>query len=132
MAVAYDIGEVTYDLDATETGPEFTVHLRPGSEGFYYAYTGTWEGTGKLQQKSPAGTWIDVDGTSKTANQGLTLVPFAGGGEFRFNFARTSGTLTCTAMSPSGVLNWSDGIRLEGISPVGLALLETSKPISLE
>ena len=131
MAVAYDMGEVTYDLDATESGPEFTVRLRPGSEGFHYAYTGTWVGTAKLQQKSPAGTWLDVDGTSKTANQGLTLVPFEGSGHFRFDFTRTSGTVTCTAVSPAGMLDWSNAIRLEGITPAGLALLETSKPISL-
>jgi hypothetical protein len=94
--------------------------------------TGTWTGTGKLQQKSPSGTWLDVNNTAKTANQGLTLVEFEGGGEFRFDFTRSSGTITCTALAPSGVLDWSNAIRLEGLSPVGLALLETSKPLSLE
>ena len=130
MPVAYDIGEVSYDLDATESGPAFSVHVRPGAGGFYYAYTGTWTGTGKLQQKSPAGTWLDVDGTSKTANQGLTLVEFEGAGEFRFDFNRSSGTITCTAVSPSGVLDWSSALRLEGMP--GLVLLETLKPIAVE
>ena len=130
MPVVYDVGEVSYDLDATESGPSFSVHLRPGSAGFYYAYTGTWTGTGKLQQKSPSGTWLDVNGTAKTGNQGLTLVEFDGAGEFRFDFARSSGTITCTALSPAGVLDWSNAIRLEGMP--GLALLETLKPIALE
>ena len=130
MPVAYDAGEVSYDLDATESGPSFNVHVRPGAGGFYYAYTGTWTGTAKLQQKSPAGTWLDMDGTSKTANQGLTLIPFEGGGEFRFDFTRSSGTLTATAASPSGFLDWSSAIRLEAMP--GLALLETLKPIALE
>lgn len=130
MAVGYDAGEVTYDLDASENGPTFSVHLRPGSTGLYYAYTGTWVGTAKLQQKSPVGTWLDVNGTSKTANQGVTLVEFDGAGEFRFAFTRTSGTVTCTAVSPSGILDWSDALRLDGLP--GLVLLETTKPISLE
>jgi hypothetical protein len=130
MPVAYDAGEVTYDLDATEAGPSFSVHVRPGAGGFYYAYTGTWVGTTKLQQKSPAGTWLDMDGTSKTVNQGLTLIAFEGAAEFRFDFTRTSGTVTASAVSPSGVLDWTSAIRLEGMP--GLALLETSKPIALE
>lgn len=130
MPVTYDAGEVTYDLDGSEDGPSFSVHLRPGASGLYYAYTGTWTGTAKLQQKSPVGTWLDVNGTAKTANQGLTLVEFDGAGEFRFSFSRSSGTVTCTAVAPSGLLDWSSAIRLNGLP--GLVLLETTKPISLE
>ena len=129
MSTGYDFGEVSYDLAATGTGPEFSVHLGPRDDGFRFAYTGTWAGTAILQQDI-GGTWLDVDGTSKTANQGLTLVPFNGAGTFRFKFTRTSGAVTCTASADNGLLDWASALRLEGIT--GVLLLETNSPLILE
>jgi hypothetical protein len=128
--MAYDPGIVSYDLDASEAGPWFIVYSGSHAGGFDYGYTGTFVGTVKLQRKLPEGTVVDVDGTSKTAIQALTRVEFVGQAEFRFNFTRTSGTVTCTATSPSAFMDLSSAIRLE--PGPGLLLLETLKPIALE
>jgi hypothetical protein len=132
MAVGYTFGEVAYDLDATERGPWFSVHAGPHTEFFSISTSGTWEGTLKLVTKSPTGTVVDVADASYTANTGEQQIRTQGGREFAFDFTRTSGTVSALAFSGSAMLDWSNAIRLEGISPGGALLLETAKPISLE
>ena len=129
MPVAYDAGEVAYDLDATERGPWFMFHGRPGSY-FVVTLSGTWEGTVKLVTKSPSGTVLDVADASWTENVGERQILSEGGREYAFDFARTSGTASCLAFTAGHTLDWTSAIRLEGMP--GLALLETLKPITTE
>jgi hypothetical protein len=132
MAVGYAFGEVAYDLDASERGPWFSVHAGPHTEFFSISTSGTWEGTLKLVTRSPTGTIVDVADASYTANTGEQQILTQGGREFAFDFDRTSGTVSALAFSASAMLDWSNAIRLQGITDPGVLLLETSKPISLE
>lgn len=127
-----DMGEVAYDLDASETGPWFTAHGTHHDGYFAVRIGGTWVGTVKLQTKTPSGTVIDVDGASWNANVGEKYVYTQGGGAYTFNFDRTSGTAEVVAYSRHGHLDWADTVLLEGLSPGGNILLENNKPLITE
>lgn len=127
-----DMGEVAYDLDATETGPWFTAHGTHHAGYFAVRIAGTWEGTVKLKTRTPSGTAIDVDGASWTTNLGEKYVYTEGGGAYAFDFTRTSGTAEVVAYSRQGHLDWADTVLLEGLSPGGNILLENNKPLISE
>jgi hypothetical protein len=127
-----DMGEVAYDLDATETGPWFTAHGTHHAGYFAVRIAGTWVGTVKLQTRTPSGAVIDIDGASWTANQPEKYVYTQGGGAYAFNFTRTSGTAEVFAYSRHGHLDWADTLLSEGLSVNGNILLENNKPLITE